>query len=57
MLKKAEMEYKKCRQFCTKYQDYERITNLMKYEPKLKSRQTKIRLELLDILENIIEDD
>lgn len=57
MLKKAEMEYKKCRQFCTKYQDYERITNLMKYEPKLKSRQTKIRLELLDILENIIEED
>lgn len=52
-----EIEYNKCRQFCTKYQDYERITNLMEYEPKLKSRQTKIKFELLGILENIIEDD
>lgn len=52
-----EKEYNKCRQFCTKYQDYKRITNLMKYEPKLKSGQTKIRLELLGILENIIEDE
>lgn len=52
-----EKEYNKCRLFCTKYQDYLRITNLMKYEPKLKSKQTQIKYELLGILENIIEDE
>lgn len=52
-----EREYDKCRLFCTKYQDYKRITNLMKYEPELKNKQTKIRLELLSILEGIIEND
>lgn len=52
-----EREYEKCRLFCTKYQEYKRITNLMKYESKLKSRQTQIKYELLGILENIIEDD
>ena len=36
---------------------YKRITNLMKYEPKLKSRQTQIKYELLGILENIVEDE
>lgn len=52
-----EREYEKCRLFYTKYQDYKRITNLMKYEPKLKSRQTQIKYELLGILENIVEDE
>ena len=52
-----ENEYNKCRQFCTKYQEYRRITNLAKYEPKLKNRQTKVKLELLSILEGIMDND
>ena len=52
-----ENEYNKCRQFCTKYQEYRRISYLSKYEPKLKNRQTKVKLELLSILEGIIGDD
>lgn len=52
-----EKEYNKCKQFCTKYQEYRRITNLMKYEQNLKSKQTKVKLELLSIIESIIEDD
>ena len=51
-----ENEYIKCKQFCAKYKEYRRITNLMKYEPKLKVKQTQIKYELLGILENILDD-
>ena len=57
MSKWLEKEYNKCRQFCNKYQEYKKITNLMKYDKNLKSRQTQLKYELLGILENIIEDD
>lgn len=56
MTKWLQQEYNKCRQFCNKYQEYKRITNLMKYEPKLKTKQTQIKYELLATLENIIDD-
>lgn len=52
-----EQEYNKCRQFCNKYEEYMKITNLMKYDSSLKNKQTQIKYELLGILENIIEDD
>lgn len=49
-------EHKKCKQFCNKYREYERITYLMKYEPKLNTKQTQIKYELLGILEHLIEE-
>ena len=57
MSKWLQQEYNKCRQFCNKYQEYKKITNLMKYDKNLKSKQTQLKYELLGILENIIEDD
>ena len=51
-----ENEYNKCRQFCAKYQEYRRITNLTKYEKNLKTKQTQLKYELLGILENLIEE-
>ena len=57
MSKWLQQEYNKCRQFCNKYQEYKKITNLMRYDKTLKTKQTQIKYELLGILENIIEDD
>lgn len=57
MSKWLQQEYTKCRQFCNKYQEYKKITNLMRYDKTLKTKQTQIKYELLGILENIIEDD
>lgn len=51
-----QKEYKKCRQFCKEYGEYEKISYLMRYEPKLKTKQTQLKYELLGILENIIEE-
>ena len=49
-------EHNKCRQFCKTYNEYEKIKYLTKYEPKLKSKQTQLKYELLGILENIVEE-
>ena len=51
-----KQQHNKCKQFCKTYKEYERITNLMKYEPKLKTKQIQLKYELLGILEHIIEE-
>lgn len=52
-----QKEYEKCRQFCKTYIEYEKVKYLTRYDKSLKTKETQLKLEMLNILEGIIGDD